>query len=239
VNRPDHDPRVLLQRLIAERDSAKKRFSQDEAAVETAAILMERRQAELDRCDVAVRDCEERATIAAADAIKAMAEAGTPPTPPNCTNENDDVLARRREQIVSREGLAAAKAAHDRLILALRSSDKALATAAANAAAAALTVIAREAEKQAALLREVWTLTWVHYDLLTSFIDGMRATGTQLPPAAVRLFQQIASFDHRQHPGGRNVAVAEGMRKWRQWYDRLLVDPAAKFPATAERDRAA
>ena len=55
--------------------------------------------------------------------------------------------------------------------------------------------------------------------------DGPRPI--TLPAETARLVQRVAALDHRQFPGGRNLAAGTLHERWRRWFEALLTDAEA------------
>lgn len=51
-----------------------------------------------------------------------------------------------------------------------------------------------------------------------------------IPGDAVQLLNLIASFDHRQFAGGRNVARVLGGERWRAWHQALCRSADVEAP---------
>jgi len=124
--------------------------------------------------------------------------------------------------------VAAAKAASASLVAELETAQKVLQQAEHRVSEAAATIIHEDAIKQAAALRQAWNVVWQ----LTDVLNALRGVPTSLPlpPDAVHLLHLIAGFDHRQFPGGRNVALGRAGERWRVWHQRLCEDPNAPRP---------
>jgi hypothetical protein len=61
--------------------------------------------------------------------------------------------------------------------------------------------------------------------------DAAGLRPARLPPDIIAPMQEIAAFDHRQFPGGRNTGLAAAGAAWRRWHAALCVDADAQFAA--------
>jgi hypothetical protein len=232
-----HPVRARLARAIVARDAVKGRLDDARQAEQRGRDLLADAETRL----AAFGDIDAEIVEFRATKFKAAATSGAAPA---AMTLPASLLARERGRDEARAAVAAAKLAHESLAADLERTEKAHARADQEARAVAAEILVEEGIKVAASLRAAWSTVWRQMDELSALSTtwlphaaGLRPA--RLPPDVVGLMQLIASFDHRQFPGGRNAGLAAFGAAWRRWHAALCADAEAQFDADALDERRA
>jgi hypothetical protein len=222
---PNH--RAALRDSIRNRDAMQERVHHAQAAERRGRELLDAAEAEL----ASFGDVDAAILNHRADKIKRAATGG-----PSPDMSLPDVLVKRRTaRDEAREHVAATKVAHESLVSDLGHAQNALRQAEQHVSDAATAVLVEEGVAVAAALRAALENVWQSYDVLNALAGCWLAYAQgshpiRLPSDAVRTLQFITALDHRQHPGGTNVAFNRATQQWRNWHKMLCKDSDATMP---------
>jgi hypothetical protein len=226
---PDH--RATLRDSIRKRDAMHERVHHAQAAERRGRGLLNAAEAEL----ASFGDVDAAVLNHRADKIKRAATGGPPPD-----MSLPDVLVKcRTARNEACEHIAATKVAYESLVSDLGNAQNASRQAEQHVSDAATAVLVEEGVAVAATLRAAFENVWQSYDVLNALAGCWLAyaQGSQpirLPSDTLRTLQFITALDHRQHPGGANVAFNRATQQWRNWHKMLCMDSDAVKPEVGD-----
>jgi hypothetical protein len=218
---PPPDRRAALRDAVRERDTIQKRVHHAQAAEKRGHELLDAADANL----TSFGDVDAAVLNHRADKIKRAAMGGPSPD----MNLPAVLIKRKAARDEALEHVAAIKVAHESLVVDLGHAQNALRRAEQHVCESATAILVEEGAVIAAALRAAWNSVWASYDELNAlsgcwlpFAEGSRPP--RLPADLVSTLQFIAALDHRQHPGGKNVAFNRASQHWRRWHETLCKD---------------
>jgi hypothetical protein len=224
---PSPDHRAALRDSLGERDAIQERVHHAQAAEKRGRELLDAAEDKL----ASFGDVDAAVLNHRADKIKRAASGGPSPD----MNLPDVLIKRRAARDEALERFAATKVAHESMVVDLEHAQSALRRAEQDVSEAATAILVDEGVVTAAALRAAWNSVWNNYDELNALAGCWlpHAEGSRpplLPANLVSIIQLIGALDHRQHPGGTNVAYNRATQQWRIWHETLRKDANAGKP---------